>query len=106
MFVPVYLHGRKQQGFKALRAKRNLNSAPWFSVVLPATSVLKTLQTSHLNGRCDARPRVNRPDRTPPQFKRLSCLLSWQGPTRQSAAARRHDTWVTNGSQLLTGGIR
>ncbi len=37
-----------------------------------ANSVLEILQTSRLHGRRDPRPRVNRSDRTPTQFKRLS----------------------------------
>jgi hypothetical protein len=57
---------------KARRAKRYLLSAPWFSVVLPSSSVLKTLLRSHLHSPCDARPKVNRSDRTPTQLKRLS----------------------------------
>jgi hypothetical protein len=48
-----------EQAFKALRAKRNLHSTPWFSVVLPASFVLRTLRTSHLHGRRDIAATVN-----------------------------------------------
>jgi hypothetical protein len=51
--------GTTEQEFKTLRAKRNLHSTPWFSVVLPASSVLRTLRTSHLNRPRDIRATVN-----------------------------------------------
>ena len=57
---------------KLRSARRAMNP---YSVALrrpPASSVLKTLRTSHLHGCRDARTRVNRCDRTPTQFKRLS----------------------------------
>jgi hypothetical protein len=82
---PGRISARRKQGgprSKALRAKRNLPSTPWSSVVLPASSVLKTLRTSHLHGRRDARPRVNRSDRTPTQFKRLS----WGRPLQAASS--------------------
>ena len=56
---------------KALRAKRSEFCSVALDV-LPASSVLKILRTSHLHGRRDARPRADRSNGTPTQFKRLS----------------------------------
>jgi hypothetical protein len=73
---------RKQEGPRRTM-EQNAHCAPRESLStlillrrLPASAVLKTLRASHLRGRRDARRRVsliNRSDRTPTRFKRLSC---------------------------------
>ena len=62
-------HGVRVQGASARSAI--CYSTPWASVVLPFTSVLKTLRTSHLHGRRDIRARAKRSECAPRQFKRL-----------------------------------
>jgi hypothetical protein len=62
-------HGVRVQSASARSAIAFCSVAP---DVLRSASVLEILQTSRLHGRRDPRPRVNRSDRTPTQFKRLS----------------------------------
>ena len=75
-------------GVRVQSASREAQSAlsPWFSVVLPASSVLKNL--------ADVPPprpprREDRSNRTPGQFKRLSCYRTESTWRRMRGLARR-----------------